>query len=216
MGQIIFFGVFVIVFLAGIFAYFAPAPSPKSLIPIKDVLDEGGFNSLESLNIKKIQELNITTSGGLTEIRNVVDDLAQEQEGLKDVIDSEQKVLTETGKEINEIASKADDKSDIDVLRLKSLSKQMKDDQRLLMVHGQSLIDLNDKLLKTRQKLSEEGDMINANNESLLRLQQQNNNLLNEQSSTIFDKVKQENNDTMQRTQDTIDEEREKAMDQQR
>lgn len=215
MGQIVFFGIFSIVFLAGIYSYFAPPP-PRAMVPIKDIMDNGGFNSLETLNIKKIQELNVTTSAGLTQIRNVVDNLAQEQQGLKDVIDSERKVLSETGKKIKEITDKADDQNSVDVLRLKSLSDQLKDDQHLLMAHGQTLIDLNDQLLRTRQWISEKSDTVNANNESLLRLQQQNNALLNDQASTIFDKVKQENSDSMQRTQDTIDEEREKTLDQRR
>ncbi len=215
MGQIVFFGIFSIVFLAGIYSYFTP-PSPKAMVPIKDIMDNGGFNSLETLNIKKIQELNATTNAGLTQIRNMVDNLAQQQLGLKEVIDSEQKVLGETGKEIKDITDKADDQNSVDVLRLKSLSQQLKDDQRLLMAHGQALVDLNDQLLKTRQWISEKSDMVNTNNESLFRLQQQNNDLLNDQASAIFDKVKQENSDSMQRTQDSIDEQREKTLDQQR
>jgi hypothetical protein len=214
MGQLIFFTVFVIVFIAGTFTYFAPPPRPA--IPIKDVMDEGGFNSLESLNIKKIEELNVTTSGGLTQIRSILDDLTQQQEGLQEIINNEQQVLIETTKKIYEISKKEGGKSEVDVLRLKSLAAQLQNDQLLLLEHGRSLIELNDELLKTRKWLAEKSDLVMANNEALLRLEEQNNALLNDQAATFIDKVKQDNNDTMQRTQDSIDEEREKIQDEQR
>jgi hypothetical protein len=214
MGQLIFLTVLIFVFITGAYSYLSPPP--KAVLPIKDVMDEGGFDSLESLNIKKIEELNITTSGGLTQIRSVADSLSQQEEGLEGMINSEQQVLIDTGKKIYDITKKADGKSGIDVLRLKSLGQQLQDDQHLLMAHGQSLIELNNQLIKTRQWLAQKSELIAANNEALLHLQQQNNALLNDQASALFDKVKQDNNDTMQRTQDSIDEEREKMQDQPR
>lgn len=202
------------VFIAGAFTYFAPPPKP--ILSMKEIMDDGSTNSLESLNIKKIEELNVTTSGGLTQIRSVVDNLAQEQDGLKDMINSEQQVLIDTDKRIYDITKNSDGKSGVDVLRLKSLSAQIENDQRLLMAHGQSLIELNNQLIKTRKWLAEKSDLVLANNEALLRLEEQNNALLNDQTATFFDKVKQDSNESIQRTQDSIDEQREKAQDQQR
>jgi hypothetical protein len=213
MGQLIFLTVLIFVFITGAYTYLAPPP--KAMLPIKDVMDDGGFNSLETLNIKKIEELNVSTSGGLTQIRSVVDSLSQQEEGLQDMINSEQQVLIDTSKKIYDITKKADGKSDIDVLRLKSLGLQLQDDQRLLLAHGQSLIDLNNQLIKTRQWLALKSELVVTNNETLLRLQQQNNALLNVQASNLFDKVKQDNADTMQRAQDSIEEERERRQDQQ-
>jgi hypothetical protein len=214
MGQLIFLTVLIFVFITGAYTYLAPPP--KAMLPIKDVMDEGGFNSLETLNIKKIEELNVTTSGGLTQIRSIVDSLSRQEEGLEDMINSEQQVLIDTNKKIYDITKKADGKTDLDILRLRSLGRQLQNDQRLLLAHGQSLIDLNNQLIKTRQWLDQKSELVVANNEALLRLQQQNNALLNDQAATLFDKVKQDNNDTMQRTQDSIEEERDKMQDQRR
>jgi hypothetical protein len=210
MGQLFFFALFIIALIAGGFYYYTP--SPQSMAPVKDVMDDGGFNSLETLNNKKIEELNISTSRGLTQISAMVDGLAKEQQELKELIDSEKQVLNNTIQKISDIAKKekADGRSDEDVLRLKELGDQLQNDQRLLVAHGQALVDLNDQLMKNRQWLAEKNDLVNANNESLLRLQQQNNALLNDQATDIFDKVKQETSDTIQHTQDMIDDERQK------
>jgi hypothetical protein len=211
MGQLVFFALFVIALIAGGFYYYTP--SPKSMVPMKDIMDDGGFNSLETLNNKKIEELNITTSRGLTQISEMVDGLAQEQEELKELIDSEKQVLNNTILQISDIAKKekADGRSDADILRLKVLMEQLQNNQRLLVSHGNALVDLNNQLMKNRQWLAEKNDLVNANNESLLRLQQQNNALLNDQATDIFDKVKQGTDDSIQRTQDMIDDERQKT-----
>jgi hypothetical protein len=200
MGQQVYFILFVITLLVGVYFYYSP--SPKAMVPMADIMDDGGFNSLDTLSDKKIQELNITTNGGHTQISKIVDDLVQEQVELKEMIDSEKLVLNSSIQGITDITNKAkaDGKSDADILKLKVLGEELQDDQRLLMAHGQTLIELNNQLMKKRQLLAEKNYLLNADKD---------------QSAAFFDKVKQENNEVFQHTQDLIDEERQKTQDQQ-
>jgi len=197
MGQFVFFVLFIVVLFAGAYSYFTPLPKPT--FPIKDVLDEGGFDTLQTINTRKTQDVNITTSGGLTQIHKIVDGMTRQQGELKEMIDSEQQILNSTGKQIADIKKQAEGLSGPDLLKLKGLMDEIQDDQRLLVAHGQALTALNDRIMKGRQLLVEQSSLMNSNNGS----------------QDPSEKVKQDTEDSIQRTQDMIDEERQKAEDQQ-
>ena len=189
-----------ITLIAGTFAYFSPKgvainPLKMGMSPNRgnNVLDPG----VEDSSTKKIQELNVTTGNGGLEIHQEVDELIQEKSKLEDQIKDEQVVLDNTKKQIVDLKAHLDGKNDQDLLKLKYLTKAMEDQQRLLVVHGEQLLTLNDQIKKNRQLQSQQRDMVNLNTQSSL------------------DALEQRNDDLLKRNQDVIANDRQKAQDQQ-
>lgn len=210
MIQVIFLALLVITLFAGAFAYYAP--KEKSIDPMKFMMDSSGFSSEETTNTKKTQKLNMTTNKGLVEFRREMDDLADEQNKIMDAIRDQQQLLANTSKDAADIMQKAQDQSDknaIDVLRLKELTAQMQDQQRLLTSHGQVLIDMNNRLTDSRQWVTDQVDLVRVNTASSMDALQQHYNSLKDQADGFFDKVGQHNqevNDQIQRMQDHLKE----------
>ncbi len=212
-GQAALFILFILTLIAGLFAYFIPRQPPMN--PLKYAMDFSGFNGTEQSNIKKSQQLNITTDKGILKVRQEIDDIIQEQKKIEDMIKDEQQGLQDTDKQVSDLMRQEGANSGQDALRLKALGMEIQDDQRLLVVRGQALINLNNQLTQTRQLLSQQRDVVNINTESSFQSLHDHNVSLNDQSSFSFDKVKQQNDDALQRSRDSIDQERQKAQDQQ-
>ena len=88
MGQFIFFALFVIALIAGIYSYLTPAQ--RNIDPMKFVMQSSGYNSQQSLNYKRIQELNLTNSKGLIQVHTLMDNLAIKQDKLQGMINDQQ------------------------------------------------------------------------------------------------------------------------------
>jgi len=194
MGQFIFFAIFIIALLAGAFAYFTPMQKPIN--PVKFMMENSGYSDEELHNRKRTQELNVTMSNGLIQIKRKMINLALEQTRLKDMIQNQQQVLKSTGKDAEDIllmTQQEAGKGNNDILQLKALAAEMQDEQRILVARGQELLVLNDQLTKSRQWIADQVNAANINNESSLQSLQQRYMMLNNQASGLFDKVSQHN-----------------------
>jgi hypothetical protein len=194
MGQFMFFCLVIIALLAGAFAYYAPKQKP--IDPMQFMMESSGLNTVETVNHTKTQSINLSTNMGLMEIRGQMDELQQKQNNFLDAIKDEQQVLQDTGKDANGImlqAQGSSDKNSADVLRLKELTDQIQDQQRLLVSHGQDLIALNDQLTQSRQMVAEQMALANTNVESSLTALQQRYSMLQNQANGYFDRVNQHN-----------------------
>ena len=213
IGQFIFFALFIMTFFTGAFVYFSPKQQPFG--PLPAVIDNSEIEMTEESSTTESQQLNMTTMKGVVQIRRQMDELTREQKKLIEFIDDEQKILNSTNKKITDILKQVNGRNDMDILKLKALGLDMKNEQRLLVERGQALVSFNDQLIKSRLWLVRQNDLLNFYNVESLRMLQQHNALLNDQSSASFEKVIQQNNDIIEHTQDLIDEEREKSQDQQ-
>jgi hypothetical protein len=189
MGKTALFILFIITLLAGAFFYFAP--KQPVVTPVGFMMDQSGYNSVETINHKRTQHLNMITKNGLIQIRRHMDDIAQEQNKFLDTIQYQQQVLENATKEASDIMRKAQEMSgnNNDILRLKDLTSQMQNDQLLLVANGKDLIALNDQITQSRQWLSDQTDLTKANTETSLDTLKQHYNALNHQASAFFHKV---------------------------
>ena len=205
MGQFIIFALMMVVLFAGIFAYFVP--SQKAATPLGFIMDKSGDNSQETSNSKTTKQLNVTMRNGLIQIRRQMDDVARAQNKFLDTIQDQQEVLENAGKDANDIMLQAQaisGKNDMDILRLKDLTSQMQDEQRLLVVNGKDLIALNDQITQSRQWISDQIDLDKVNTDISLSTLQQHYAVLNHRASVFFHKVirhDQEVRDQMDRIQ---------------
>ena len=71
------------------------------------MMDKSGYNSEETFNSKRTQQLNMTMRNGLIQIRRQMDDMAQEQNKFLDTIQDQQQVLENTSKEASDIMLQA-------------------------------------------------------------------------------------------------------------
>lgn len=208
MGQFFFFALLIITLLAGAFAYFAPKQPPIN--PVGFVMDQSGYSSVETLNRKRTQQLSMKTRNGLMQMRKQMDDMAQAQSKFLDIIKDQQQVLENASKDAYDVmleAQKASWKNDHDILRLKELTSQMQDEQRLLVTNGKGLVALNDQITQGRQQISDQIDLAKVNTETSLSTLQQHYDTLNYQASGLFHKVvrrDQQVRDQMNKTQDQL------------
>jgi hypothetical protein len=215
MGQTALFILFVIMIMVGAFSYFFPKHQGISHFPSQVMTDKSDDEMTGEPVIKKSRQLNITTNAGFVQIYNQVDDLTREQKGFEDMIADEKSALNNTNKEISDILKQSNGKNDLDVLKLKALGEQLQDEKTLLVAHGQQLIALKDQLDQKRKLLAEQKDAVNLNTDSALQTLQDHNVSNNNQATTLFDNVKDQNYDSIQHTKDLIEEERLKAQDSQ-
>ena len=167
-------------------------PNSPPINPMGFVMDQSGYNSVETLNRKRIQQLSMTTRNGLIQIRKQMDDMAQAQNKFLDTIQYQQQVLENASKDASDIMLEAQGisgKNNNDILRLKDLTSQMQDEQRLLVAHGKDLIALNDQITQSRQWISDQIDLAKVNTETSLSTLQQHYDMLNHQASVFFHKV---------------------------
>jgi hypothetical protein len=208
MGQFFFFSLLIITLLAGAFAYFVPKQPP--LNPVGFVMDQSGYNSVETLNRKHTQKLSMTTRNGLMQMRKQMDDMAQAQNKFLNMIQDQQQVLENANKDAYDVmleVQKISGKNDHDILRLKELTSQMQDEQRLLVTNGKDLVALNDQITQGRQRISDQIDFAKVNTETSLSTLQQHYDTLNHQASGLFHKVNrrdQQVRDQMNKTQDRL------------
>jgi hypothetical protein len=210
MGQTALFILFIITLLAGAFSYFAPGQKPVPIDPMKFMMENSGFNSVEVQNRKRIQQLNMTTSRGLIKIRGQMEDLALEQNKFLDAIQDQQQILNNAGKDITGVmlgVQQEGEKGNKDILRLQALASEMKDEQRLLVARGQDLIVLNDQLSKNRESIAEQIDSAKINTETSLSALNDRYDILKDQAASFFDKVSQNNQevrDSMNKMNDQL------------
>jgi hypothetical protein len=196
MGQTALFVLFIVALVVGVFTYITP--SPKPINPVEFMMENSGLNSVEVLNRKRIQKFNMTTNKGLVNMRGKMDALALEQRKLLDSIHDQQQVLNNAGKDITDIllaVQQKGEKSSKDILRLQALASEIKDEQRLLVAHGQQLIVLNNQLTRNRQTIADQISLANLNNETSLNTLQQRFLALKNQANSLFDMVTQRNQD---------------------
>ena len=213
MGQFIFFVLFIVTLFAGVSVFFSPRQQVPGHPPI--VRNNNDDEMAEEIDTKEFQKLNMTTINGIVQIRRQMDDLTSEQKKLIALINEDQQSLNNTDQEINAVLKQINGKNDLDVLKLKALGLELQNNQRLLIDRGQSLIAFNNQLNKNRLWLVKQNELLNFNNEASLRLLQDHDASLNDQSAALFDKVAQQNNDIMDHTQELIDKEHQKVEDQQ-
>jgi hypothetical protein len=203
MIQVIFFALLIVALLGGFFAYYTPAQ--KSVSPVKFMMDNSGYNSTETINHKKSEQIHMKTDKGLMVIRQQMDNIALEQKEFLDTVHEQQQILNNTTKDATDIMLRAQRKgeaSNKDLLQLRALTSEMKDAQRLLVVRGQNLISLNDQLTKNRQSIAEQVDLANINTQSSLDKLQQRSASLNKQANGFFDQVTQQNQDVRNQIDD--------------
>jgi len=213
MGQSTIFFLFSIMLIAVLYARFHQ--KQVALNPLTSVTENSFDDSATGSNLIKVQQMNVTTIGGIVAFHRRAQDLTREQKKLVDMINSEQQILNNTKKQIADISQQIKEKSGMDILQIKALGAQLQDDQQLLVAHGQALVALNGQLIKNRQLLAEEMDLVNINSQSNLNSSQDHHTSLNDQSAVLLEKVAQQNNDSLRHAQDLIDEEHQKAQDQQ-
>ena len=208
MGQFVLYFLFFAALLVGAFTYFVPAQ--KSIDPMKFVMEGSGYDSVEVQNRKKEQQFNMSTNRGLIKIRGEMDNLAVQQNKFLDTIKDEQQMLNSSAKDADDVMWELQQKGGTDskdILQLQALAAEMKDEQRLLVAHGQDLIVLNDQLTKSREWAADQMSIANINNETSLRTLQQRTDMLKDQASSFFEKVTQHNQevrDRMNKIQDQL------------
>jgi len=210
MVQFTFFALLIITLMAGAFAYYTP--TQKTISPLKFLMDYSGYSSVVERNQNRIQKFNISTDKGLMIIRRQMDEIAQKQNRFMEVMRDQQQVLINTAKDATDIlleAQNAAGPGNNDILRLKSLTAQMQDQQRLLLAHGQDLFVLSEQLTKSRQWVAEQVDLAKINTETSLNNLQQRYAFLKEQAAGFFDKVSLHN----QEVKDSMDLMRDKLHD---
>jgi len=200
MGQFFFFTLFVIALIAGAFAYFAPLQKPIS--PVKFMMDNTGYTTEETSNRKRIQKFNMSTNSGLMQVRRQMDDLALGQNKIMDTLQDQQQMLQDTGKNASDIILMTQQgalKGGQDVLHLQALTTEMQDEQRLLVAHGQELMELNNQLTKSRQWIADQIDLSNINNQNSFQMLEERYIMLKDQATGFFDKVTQHNQEVRDR-----------------
>ncbi len=207
MLQFIFFALLIITLLAGSFAYFSPSSKPVN--PVKFMMESTGFDAIMASNRKKSEQISMTTTNGIMQIHKRMETLATEQNKFLDEIQDQQQILKDANKGVDDIllaAQKEGDKDSRDILRLKALSSEMQEQQRLLVARGQELISLNNQLSKSREAIAEQVDWANMDTQNALDALQQRSASLENQASGFFSQVAQQN----QQVQDQIDKMRDK------
>lgn len=205
MGQLIFLILFVVALIAGISAYLPHSQKPVN--PVAFISDQSGYTTTEERNRKKMEQSNITTNQGLTQVRRQMQEIAEKQKNFSDMLAEEERVLKNTGQQASLIlaeAQKQAQKEQQDVLRLKGLGSALQDQQRLLVEHGQDLIALNDEIIRNRDWIHDQMDLIDANNQTTQQIKLQGQyTALKDQSAAFFDKVTQYNQQVQQYMQET-------------
>jgi hypothetical protein len=212
MGQFFFFALLIITLLAGALAYFVPKHPIRN--PVEFAMDQSGYNSMETLNRKHIQQLSMTTRNGLIQIRKQMDDMAQAQNKFLDTIQDQQQVLENTTKDASDIMLEAQEISgkgsnDNDILRLKEVTSKMQDEKRLLVANGKDLVALNNQITQSRQWISDQIDLAKINTETSLSALQQRYSMLKNQAAGFSDKAvgyNQAVGNQMDRIQDHLNE----------
>jgi len=213
MGQTLLFILLVITLIVGALGYFSPRLPGSRPVAIQAMKDMGDDQMTGQTVTKESRQMNITTNAGGVQINEKIDVLTRQQKDLRDVIEAEKSALDNTNKEIFDLSKQVNGKNDLDVLRLNALTSHLQDEKTLLVAHGRQLIALNDQISKERNSLAEEREGVDINTVSTLRSLQDRNISINDQSSIMFDNVKNKNNDSMQHVKDLMDEERQKAQD---
>jgi len=190
MMQAIFFALFLITLIAGAYSYFNQAPKPVS--PLGYVMSKSGYDDYQSTNRKKAEELNVTTNMGIMQIRRQMQDLTVVQNHFLDSMQDQQQVLMNTGKNVTDlmlVAQQESDKNSNDILQLKTAADQMQDQQKLLVAHGQDLIDYNNKLTQDRDGMLEQLDYTTIYNDAALRLLRKRNAEIKAHTAEFFDQM---------------------------
>ncbi len=189
MIQVIFFALLIVSLIAGAFTYFAPTPKPIN--PLKTLMDDTGFTASETTNTKRSQEINVTTSAGIMQVRKQMDDLAVVQQDFLKGLQDQQQILNNTTKDATDVllaAKKQGAVADKDILQLEAVTSQIQDKQRLLIAQGQDLVAMNDQLSQNRQLLADQADYADFYTESILKKLRNRNAQLKAQAADMIDR----------------------------
>lgn len=181
-----FYALFFVAFIVGVFTFFAPPKQSQG--PLSWITNSG--ETIETVFHKKNQEVNVTTSDGILQVRQKMDDLAVEQNKILDTIKDQQVVLKNTSQGVNNIlleAQNSGEASGRDILQLKALATDIQDQQKLMVAHGKDLIALNDQLTQNRQWIADQIDYSNLYTETALRMLRKRNQFLKTQADEFFE-----------------------------
>jgi hypothetical protein len=210
MIQFFVFGLFIMALLAGVYSHFESSSS-KSMNPLGFLFDKSGYTEMQTLNRKKAEEVNVTTSAGIMQIRRQIDDLALLQNNFVNTVKDQQQILNGAYKDASNviIAAKKIGVAGKDILQLEALASQIQDEQRLSVAHGQQLVVLNDQLTQNRKWIANQIDLANINTDVALHELQNRNVMLKAQTAQLFDKMYTYN----QQMREAMDRMREKTQD---
>ncbi len=167
MGQFIFFILFIVALIAGIFIYLPHSKKPVN--PMVFISDQSGYTTTEERNRKRMEQANITTNQGLDPSPQTNGRDCRKAKEFFRYACRRREVLNTTGEQASAVLAEAQrqaQKEGQDVLRLKGLGLELQDQQRLLVEHGQDLIALNDQIIKDRDWIHDQIDLIDTNNET--------------------------------------------------
>jgi len=193
MMQWVFFGLFAIAILTGLFAYYEPLQKP--IHPIQSFMDSIGYTQEQDHNQAKSEQINVMVDKGVMRMRRRVEDLALAQSQMLQAVLDQKRVLNDTNEKIASmlLISQRSDQFDNDILRFKSLAAQMQDSQRLLINRGQSLVEMNDDLTAQRELLADELKWNNINAQTSLQSMKDQAEALKNQVASLCDKARQYN-----------------------
>jgi len=202
MIRYLFYAIFFIALIAGIYSYLTPAQ--RNINPLGFMMNKTGYSAEVTRNRTKFQQVNMAMTNGLIDIHNKIDQLSQIQSRAENMIQDQQQVLKDTGKMASDIildAQKVGEKGDKDILQLQALALDMQNQQHLLVDRGQDLLTLNDQVTKNREEIAQQVDLSKVLTDNSFNSLLQHNDALKSQSTDLFDKIDVYN----QELQDQID-----------
>jgi len=218
MAQFIFFALFLMVIISGVFSRFAPVhralPSVRSAAEYSGYSSAQGADFVEDKSSNRSQEFNVSTSGGVLQIYKQIDDLTGAQKELQGLIDDEEQAVSIARQELSDVSAQVKDKNDQDLLRLKTLGDKIRSEKDLLIKHGAALSALNDQIKKERQALADQSALSNMNTNSALELLQQHNASLKDQAQASLENTRDKIEEQRQKTQEQKDMNRQRLEDQ--
>jgi len=138
MGQFIFFALFITALLVVAFAHFAP--SHRFVNPVEFFSDKSGYTTVQEHNSKSIQQVNVTTGQGLTQVRRQMTDLVQTQKTSSKNLE-EQRSLQYARNLIDEEHQKDQDQQRINQQQARDQAQQILDQQEQERIYQQQFQD---------------------------------------------------------------------------
>lgn len=105
MGQLIFFILFIAALITGIFIYLPHSQKPVN--PMVFISDQSGYTTTEERNRKRMEQANITTNQGLTQVRRQMQEIAEKQKNFSDMLAEEERQLNTTGGQASALLAEA-------------------------------------------------------------------------------------------------------------
>ena len=191
MIQVVFLTLLIVALLAGALTYFSP--SPKPIRPLHYLMEDTGYDAMDTSNKKSTQQINMKTDKGIIQMRAEMENISLAQNKFLDTLEDQQQILSNAGKGISDLIMETQQEgapdNSRDVLQLKTVVAQMQDEQRLLIANGQQLVGLNAQLTKNRQWVADQINYANIITNDAMRTLQNRNDTIKVQAAEFFDKM---------------------------